>query len=137
MPTTPHDASMTIGELAQRAGVGVETIRYYQRRGLLAEPPRPAGGIRRYAGAALERLNFVRAAQRLGFSLDEVAELLALDDGRDCAAARAQAERKLADVRARLADLHRIEAVLDALVRRCQGARGRVSCPLIAALHEG
>ncbi|WP_235823397.1 Hg(II)-responsive transcriptional regulator [Azohydromonas sediminis] len=136
MTTTPRDAFMTIGELAQRAGVGVETVRYYQRRGLLAEPPRPAGGIRRYGAAALDRLRFVRAAQRLGFSLDEVAELLALEDGRQCAAARAQAERKLAEVRARLADLQRIGAALDDLVTRCRGTRGHVSCPLIAALRD-
>jgi MerR family mercuric resistance operon transcriptional regulator len=132
---------MTIGELARRAGVGVETIRFYQRRGLLAEPPRPAGGIRHYGEPALDRLRFVRAAQRLGFSLDEVTELLALDDGQQCGAARAQAERKLADVRARVADLQRIEQALADLVAHCgrakARARGRVHCPLIAALHAG
>ena len=137
MATTANDTLMTIGELAQRAGVGVETIRYYQRCGLLAAPPRPAGGFRRYGDSALGRLGFIRAAKRLGFSLDEVSELLALDDVRQCGVARAQAERKLAVVRQRVVDLQRIESVLDALVRRCQGAPGRVSCPLIAALHGG
>lgn len=81
--------TLTIGTLAQAAGVGVETVRYYQRRRLLPEPPRPLGGIRRYGEADLARLRFIRHAQELGFSLAEVAELLALDEGRDCDEARA------------------------------------------------
>ena len=127
----------TIGALAEAAGVNLETIRYYQRRGLLPEPARPQGGIRRYGDPDLARVRFIKSAQRLGFSLDEVAELLKLEDGSHCGQARAQGERKLADVRARLADLQRIEQVLADLVARCGSQHGRVRCPLIASLHEG
>ena len=132
-----HQAqSLTIGALATAAEVGVETIRFYQRSGLLAEPPRPAGSIRRYGARDLDRVRFVRAAQRLGFSLDEVRELLNLDDGTRCAQARRVAQQKLLDVRARLSDLQRIEAALSELVGRCETARGTVSCPLIDALQR-
>jgi MerR family mercuric resistance operon transcriptional regulator len=125
----------TIGALARAAGVNVETIRFYQRRGLLAEPDKPLGGIRRYGKAEVARVLFIKAAQRIGFTLDEVAQLLQLDDGAHCSEARAIAEHKLADVRARLADLRRIEAALAQLVERCSSRRGQVSCPLIDALQ--
>ena len=128
---------MTIGALAEAAGVGVETVRYYQRRGLVGEPRRPPGGIRRYSGADLARLKFVKAAQRLGFSLDEVAELLRLEDGTHCAQARRLAELRLHDVRERLRHLRRVQTLLAQLVAQCGSARGTVSCPLIAALQGG
>ena len=126
--------TFTIGALAQAAGVNLETIRFYQRRGLLPEPTRPQGGIRRYGDPDLARVRFIKSAQHLGFSLDEVAELLKLEDGSHCGEARAQGERKLADVRARLLDLQRIEQALSELLKRCHGARGKVCCPLIASL---
>ena len=126
---------LTISKLAQEAGVNVETIRFYQRRGLLAEPDKPLGGIRRYGQADVARVLFIKAAQRIGFTLDEVAQLLQLDDGTRCPDARAIAERKLADVRTRLADLQRIEGVLTQLVDRCATRRGKVRCPLIEALQ--
>lgn len=126
---------LTIGVLASTAGVNVETIRFYQRKGLLAEPGRPYGGIRRYGDAEVNRIKFVKSAQRLGFSLDEVAELLKLEDGTHCDEARALAERKLIDVRSKLDDLRRIESNLDALVKNCCTSRGNVSCPMILALH--
>lgn len=128
--------SLTIGALASAAQVGVETIRFYQRKGLLAEPPRPRGGIRRYDDGDIARVRFVKAAQRLGFSLDDIAELLGLDDGSRCSQARRVATRKLLDVRARLADLRRMEAVLSELVGRCETTRGTVTCPLIEALQR-
>jgi MerR family mercuric resistance operon transcriptional regulator len=128
--------TLTIGVLADAAGVNVETIRFYQRKGLMQEPDRPLGGIRRYGKADLARVRFIKSAQRLGFSLDEVGELLKLEDGSHCTEARAQAERKLADVRERLADLRRIEVVLQDLVQRCCAAQGEVRCPLIQALQE-
>ena len=130
----PADA-MTIGVLAEAAGVNVETIRFYQRKKLMREPDRPPGGIRRYGEPDLARVRFIKAAQRLGFSLDEVADLLKLEDGSHCTEARAQAERKLADVRARLTDLRRIEGVLQDLVQRCCAADGEVRCPMIRALQ--
>jgi MerR family transcriptional regulator, mercuric resistance operon regulatory protein len=128
--------SLTIGLLAVAAGVNVETIRFYQRKGLMQEPDRPLGGIRRYGDSDLARVRFIKSAQRLGFSLDEIAQLLKLEDGSHCTEAREQAEHKLVDVRARLADLQRIEGALQGLVERCCAARGRVQCPLIAALQE-
>lgn len=129
-------ANLTIGAFARAAGVHVETIRFYQRKGLLPEPARPPGSIRRYGKADVTRVRFVKSAQRLGFSLDEIAELLKLDDGAHCDEAREHAERKLADVRARLADLRRMEAVLVALVTQCCAASGEVRCPLIASLEK-
>jgi len=127
--------ALTISHMAREAGVNVETIRFYQRRGLLAEPDKPLGGIRRYGRADVARVLFIKAAQRIGFTLDEIAQLLRLDDGTRCSEARGIAERKLADVRRRLADLQRIEGVLTQLVGRCATRRGKVSCPLIAALQ--
>lgn len=129
-------ATFTIAGLAQAAGVNVETIRFYQRKGLLAEPERPPGGIRRYGAAEVARVRFIKAAQRVGFTLDQIASLLKLDDGAHCAEARQIAEQKLADVRHRLADLQRIETALIALVEQCSAHRGKVSCPLIASLQE-
>jgi len=127
--------TFTIARLAQAAGVNVETIRFYQRRGLLAEPAKPLGGIRRYGETEVARVLFIKAAQRIGFTLDEIALLLQLDDGAQCSEARAIAEHKLADVRKRLQDLQRIEAALALLVDRCASRRGTVSCPLIEALQ--
>lgn len=128
--------SLKIGAVADAAGVGVETIRYYQRRRLLGEPERPLGGIRRYSDAHIQRLRFIRQAQELGFSLDEVGELLKLEDGTHCRAARALGERKLVDVQRRLADLRRIESVLTELMDRCKSLDGGVRCPLIASLQQ-
>ena len=126
---------LSIGGFASAAGVNVETIRFYQRKSLLSEPDRPQGGIRRYGDADVSRVRFVKAAQRLGFSLDEVAELLKLEDGTHCRQASVLAEHKLKDVREKLADLHRMEAALAELLRACHSRRGNISCPLVAALH--
>lgn len=131
----PRPETLTIGGIAQAAGVNVETIRFYQRKGLLPQPERPSGGVRRYTAAELSRVNFIKAAQRLGFSLEEIGELLTLDDGSQCDDARETAERKLADVRARLANLRQIEMTLSELVERCCASGGKVRCPLIAALQ--
>jgi len=130
-------SSMTIGALAKAAGMHVETIRYYQRRGLVAEPDKPYGGIRRYDERALARLHFIRTAQHLGFSLDEIGGLLKLEDGTHCDEARELGERKLANVRDKIRSLQRIESVLDKLVRQCGTQKGNVTCPLIESLHDG
>ncbi|GAB3627633.1 MerR family transcriptional regulator [Pandoraea terrae] len=127
---------MTIGQLAGAAGVNVETIRYYHRRGLLPTPPRPTGGIRRYPAAALSRLRFIRRSQALGFSLDEVETLLSLHDGQTCATARAIAEHRLADVGRRIKDLQTLEGALATLVMRCATSTGKVACPLIGSLMD-
>lgn len=129
-------ADLTIGAFAGAAGVGVETVRFYQRRGLLTEPDRPSGGIRRYGAFDVDRVRFIKASQRLGFSLDEVAGLLSLDDGAHCEEARALAEAKLSDVREKLTDLRRIEKVLAELVRECRATTGVLSCPLISSLQK-
>ncbi|HET7634208.1 MAG TPA: Hg(II)-responsive transcriptional regulator [Burkholderiales bacterium] len=129
--------SLTVGALADAAGVNVETVRFYQRKGLMPKPQRPAGGIRRYGQADLARLGFIKAGQRLGFSLDEVSELLKLEDGTHCDEARRLAERKLRDVREKLAHLRRIQFALSQLVGRCGSARGAMKCPLIASLRHG
>ncbi len=132
-----HDKTgATIGALAETAGVNVETIRFYQRKGLMPEPEKPYGSIRRYGAGELARVRFIKSAQRLGFSLEEVGELLKLEDGARCSEARQLAEQKLVDVRQKLGDLQRIESVLAGLVARCSAVRGRVSCPLIASLQE-
>ncbi|MCI0356463.1 MAG: Hg(II)-responsive transcriptional regulator [Acidobacteria bacterium] len=128
--------NLTIGTFASAAGVNVETIRFYQRKGLLPEPHKSYGSIRRYGEADVTRVRFVKSAQRLGFSLDEIAGLLLLDDGTHCDEARELAEKKLVNVRGKLADLWRIEAVLASLVEQCRVTRGQVSCPLIASLAK-
>lgn len=130
-----QSAHLTVGAFAAAAGVNVETIRFYQRKGLLREPGRAYGTIRRYGESDVARVKFVKSAQRLGFSLEEIAGLLALEDGTHCDEARVVATQKLEDVRAKLDDLRRIETVLAALVDRCRARRGAVTCPIIAALH--
>jgi MerR family transcriptional regulator, mercuric resistance operon regulatory protein len=129
-------SDITIGVLADLAGVNVETVRFYQRKGLMPKPDRPYGGIRRYSEADAGRLRFIRSAQRLGFSLGEIGELLKLEDGAQCREARRLAEHRLADVRRRIADLEGIESALAALVERCRTTRGKVRCPLIVSLQE-
>lgn len=129
-------ADLTIGALAAAAGVGVETVRYYQRRRLLEEPRRAPGSVRRYGEEALARLRFIRHAQDLGFSLDEVGELLALDEGRECEEAHRIASAKLAVVRERLSRLRRIERALAEHVRACERSRAPQRCPLIEALAQ-
>lgn len=129
-----HSQGLTIGTFAKVAGVNVETIRFYQRKGLLPEPDKPYGSIRRYGASDVARVQFVKSAQRLGFSLDEISRLLLLDDGTYCGEARELGEKKLAGVRNKLADLRRIEAVLVSLVERCRTTQGKISCPLIASL---
>lgn len=131
----PYFENLTIGALATEAQVGVETIRFYQRKGLMQEPERQPGSVRRYGQQDLGRVRFIKSAQRLGFSLDEIAQLLTLEDGANCNEAREQAELKLADVRAKLVDLQRIETALVDLVDRCSASRGNVKCPLIETLQ--
>ena len=127
----------TIGTLARTARVNVETIRYYQRRGLVPEPVKPLGGIRHYAREHAQRLRFIKEAQRLGFSLEEVGDLLSLEDGLHCHDVEIIAGHKLATVRERIAQLRKIETVLAALVGKCRGNQGKLRCPLISSLESG
>jgi MerR family mercuric resistance operon transcriptional regulator len=126
-----------IGSLSQRTGTNVETIRYYERVGLLPAPARSAGGYRLYGVEHLKRLTFIRRARALGFSIDEIRTLLKLADERKrpCAEVRVVAERHLEDVRAKIADLKAMERVLKDTVARC--AKGsRSHCPVIDALYQ-
>ena len=124
--------SDTIGGLAKAAGVGVETVRYYQRRGLLPEPARPPGEIRRYGDEDLKRLRFIRRAQAAGFTLEEIGELLALDRTDDRARVRELAAERLAALDERIAELERSRDALERLRSTCaSGKKG--PCPIIEA----
>lgn len=127
---------MRTSELAGRAGVNSETLRYYERRGLLDQPPRTSGGYRDYPDAAVELLRFIKRAQELGFTLDEVEELLHLDAGgpAGCDAARTLAEARQADLEARIADLQRMRDSLVDLVATCELPRPDRRCPLLHAI---
>jgi MerR family mercuric resistance operon transcriptional regulator len=128
---------MTIGELARRAGVGVQTVRYYERRHLLPPAPRRASGYREFTPAALDRLRFIRRAQELGFTLAEIAELLALrlDPHTTAADIKARAEQKIGDIDRKLRDLERIRHALGHLAGRCRGGHAPTGdCPLLEAL---
>ncbi|MGE3376508.1 MAG: MerR family DNA-binding protein [Vicinamibacteria bacterium] len=128
--------SLSIGELAQAAGIGVETVRFYERRGLLERPARPTRGYRAYPRKALARIAFVREAQELGFTLAEVRALLALngDPATDCAAVRGRAAAKLGQLDTRMARLSRMRSALHRLLARCPGRGSLADCPIVAAL---
>jgi MerR family mercuric resistance operon transcriptional regulator len=124
--------SDTIGGLAKAAAVGVETVRYYQRRGLLAEPARPPGEVRRYGEHDVKRLKFIRAAQAAGFTLNEIKELLDLDASDDRARARELARARVAAIDARMSELREARDALDALATACANKRGG-ACPILTA----
>ena len=130
--------TLTIGQLARSAGVGVETIRFYEREGLLAEPDRRPSGYRQYPAEAVKRVRFIRHAKELGFSLREIQELLELrvDPTTTCAEVRQRAQEKVADVEARIAALERIKATLQQLVRTCRGRGPKEECPILAVLDR-
>ncbi len=124
---------LTIGKLAEAGGVGVETIRFYQRRNLLATPGRD-GGIRRYGDEDLRRLRFIRKAQRAGFTLEEIRELIALDSGHDHRRAHEMAQTRMAKLDGKIAELQRARHSLERLVADCaKGGPG--SCPILAAFE--
>lgn len=127
---------MTIGRLAKAAGVNVETIRYYQRRGLIEEPQKPLGGQRRYPGTALDALTFVRRAQQMGFSLEEVKSLMALNRDSGCRDARLIAERKHVVIASRIAQLEEMRIQLDGFIEACKTNKGRKACPLLRDLWK-
>ncbi len=129
-------SGITVGQLARDAAVNVETVRYYQRIGLLSLPSRNYGSIRRYLANDLKRIRFIKRAQNLGFSLDEVALLLGLSDGKHCRETKALAQKKLTMVEEKIADLEAIQKALKGLVTKCsKGSRG-CGCPIIDALIE-
>lgn len=123
-----------IGTLAKRAGVGIDTVRYYERSGLLAPKGRLASGYRRYGAVELSRLRFIRRAQTLGFTLKEVRELLALSGQRDMSRVKRTAQQRLADVEQRITDLARVREALTQLVATCPGHGRAANCPILKAL---
>jgi len=131
------DDTMTRGVLAKRAGIGAETVRYYERIGLLEEPARTASGYRVYERGDLARLRFIRRAKELGFSLEDIRELIALrlDDGADCSDVEGRAVERLADVRERIRDLGRVRRGLEALIASCQANPVKESCPILEVLE--
>jgi MerR family mercuric resistance operon transcriptional regulator len=130
---------MTIAKLAREGGVGVETVRYYQRRGLIAEPERSigsglGGGVRRYGDADVRRLRFIKAAQTAGFTLQEIGELLALDATDDRRRARDLARARIGALDARIAELKAARAALSRLADRCTSG-GAGPCPILTAFE--
>ena len=132
---------MTIGKLAEKCGIGVETVRYYERRGLIAEPERTDSGYRRYTSEAVDRIRFVVSAKELGFTLSEVSELLSIstegggiDDAADCKSVRELAEDKRRDVERRIQMLEDIRRTLDELIGACERNEATGNCPIIRSL---
>lgn len=122
---------LTIGKLAELGGVGVETVRFYQRRELIETPPR-AGGIRRYGEEDVRRLRFIRKAQQAGFTLEEIRELLELDAGHDRRRAHEMAEQRMAKLDEQIADLQRARKSLERLAKDCAGGKSG-PCPILVA----
>ncbi len=129
------DSSIRTGEVAARAGVNIQTLRYYERRGLLKEPPRRPSGFRKYPEEAVRVVRFIKHAQQLGFTLREVHELLRLRDDRDrtCSQVQRAAELKIADIDSKVNGLKAVRSALEVLVQTCRNKRAR-RCPLIEAL---
>ena len=128
--------NLTIGMLAKRGGVNVETIRYYQRRGLLQEPARPSGGFRHYPSDTVKRVRFIKRAQALGFTLEEIAGLLALDERKACLETRGIAAHKLELIEEKIAGLTKIRKALTRLVRQCDASSAGAPCPIIHLLID-
>lgn len=129
--------TLTIGQVAKASGVGVETIRFYEREGLIAEPSRRASGYRQYSFEAVRRIRFVRRAKELGFTLREIGELLSLraQSAEPQPEVRAIAEAKVANINERIKDLERIRAVLETLSQSCCGSGAADECPILAVLE--
>jgi MerR family transcriptional regulator, mercuric resistance operon regulatory protein len=126
--------NLTIGQVGKEAGVHKETIRYYQSLGLVPEPPRPPGSVRRYGTGTVHRLRFIKRAQELGFTLEEVKRLLMLEEDQDCAGTRRLAEERLSAIKGRIADLNRMRRLLEGLVGACQRGKRPRRCPIISTL---
>lgn len=129
---------MTIGELARRAGVNVQTVRYYERRGLLREPPRSESGYRQYKPEAVARIQFIKRAQLLGFSLGEITELLSLrvSSGSNCDEVLRKAEAKRREIDEKIAALDDMRRSLDRLILACEARESTEECPILARLEN-
>lgn len=124
---------VTIGGLARRAAVNVETIRFYERKGLIAQPRRPLSGYRRYDAQTADRIRFIQQAQELGFTLNEIKQLLSLriDTSTSCAEVKAKSEEKITDIDRKLATLERMRRALVEITRTCSGAGPTSDCPIL------
>ena len=132
---TETSTQLTIGRMAEQAGVGIDTVRFYERRGLLPEPRRTAAGYRLYGEDSINRIRFVRRAKRLGFTLDEIENLLKLQDqGGRKSEVKEITTRKLQQIDAKIADLSRMRTVLKTLATECSGRGNVSSCPIIEAM---
>lgn len=129
-------SELTIGRVAKLAGVNVETVRYYQRRGLLAEPDKPHMGYRRYPADIVKHIRFIKRAQALGFTLEEIAELLRLEEARACAETRALAAHKVELIDRKLMGLAAMRKALAGLVRQCDRKQPAKGCPIIQVLEQ-
>ena len=129
-------SELTIGRVAKRAGVNVETIRYYQRRRLLAEPDKPNMGYRRYPVDIVKHIRFIKRAQALGFTLEEIAELLRLEEARACAETRALAAHKMRLIDRKLTGLAAMRKALAGLVQQCDRKQPSKGCPIIQVLEQ-
>ena len=128
--------AMTIGKVAQLSGIGIETVRFYEREGLIPKPPRRESGYRQYPEETIDRIRFIRRAKELGFSLKEIMELLSLhiDPKATCGDIRKRAEEKIADIDGRIQSLRKMKNALSKLTTSCKG-KGPVSeCPILDAL---
>jgi MerR family mercuric resistance operon transcriptional regulator len=128
---------MSIGEVANRSDVNVQTVRYYERRGLLPAPPRSPSGYRQYSPDNVARIRFIKRAQALGFSLDDISELLALrvDPSTNCEEVQQHAEVKLRDIDERIEALRRMRQSLESLAGACRDRRATSECPILEALE--
>jgi len=128
-----HHNNLTIGRLAKEAGVNIETVRYYQRIGLIAEPAKPTAGFRTYPQDTIIRIRFIKRAQQLGFTLQEITELLEISNG-CCSDVRSHAEAKRAQVDAQIRDLEKIRVTLDGLIDACETGSDSLKCPIVESL---
>lgn len=129
---------LTIGKVAERANVGVETIRFYQREGLIAKPPRPTAGYREYPADIVRRIRFIRRAKELGFSLKEIRELLQLRvaSGTTCDEVRQRADAKITDIENRIRSLRHMKKSLNSLASVCPGSGPVQMCPILEAIED-
>jgi MerR family copper efflux transcriptional regulator len=130
--------TLSIGQVASLSGVGVETVRFYEREGLLEEPPRRASGYRQYSEEVVKHIRFIKRSQQLGFSLKEIAELLTLrvDGQTDCSQVKERAAAKLAEVERKIVELQRMRAALLHVASLCTGEGPRSHCPMLDALEQ-
>ena len=131
--------TLTIGQLAGQAEVGVETVRFYERKGLLAEPDRRPSGYRQYDAGVVDRLRFIKRAKELGFTLNEIKELLSLrlDPTTTCADVKSRAESKIDDIQDKIRTLQRMKKALVKVTKACSGSGGTSECPILETLDKG